>query len=165
MAEFLIAQGVDPKQKNENGDTALHQACRHSVPSVVELLLDKGVDIEAKGHWDMRPLHSSASTLTGDPRPVVELLLKRGANIDSRGFHGHTAIHECALFNRLEMAEMLLSRGAQPDLKDDEGRTPMDTLLLPGKVDSSSEIVRIMMNNLLVKYGAPGVLIQIPKDR
>jgi ankyrin repeat protein len=156
---------VDPKQKNENGDMALHQACRHSVPGVVELLLDKGLDIEAKGHWDMRPLHSSASTLTGDPRPVVELLLKRGANIDSRGFHGHTAVHECALFNRIEMAEMLLSRGAQPDIKDDDGRTPMDTLLLPGKVDSSSEIVRIMMNNLLVKYGAPGVLIQIPKDR
>jgi ankyrin repeat protein len=158
MAELLIAAGIDPKQKDINGDTALHQACRHSHLELTELLLDKGLDIEAKGHWDMRPLHIAASTGTGDPRPVVNLLLRRGADIDSKGFQGHTAIHECAFYNRLEMADFLLARGAQPDLKDDEGRTPVDTAMLAGKVE------RVALINLLIKRGAPGVLIPVSKD-
>jgi ankyrin repeat protein len=158
MAELLIAAGVDPKQKDVNGDTARHQACRHSLLEVVELLLDKGVDLEAKGHWDMRPLHSAASTITGDARPVVNLLLRRGADIDSRGFRGHTALHECALYNRLEMADLLLARGAEPDLKDDEGRTPMDAAMLAGRNE------RVDLINLLIKRGAPGVLIPVSKN-
>lgn len=158
MAQFLIDAGVDPKRKDTTGDTALHLACRHSLLDMVELLLDKGLDIEAKGHWDMRPLHCAASTITGDPRPVVYLLLRRGADIDSRGFQGHTALHECALYNREEMADLLLSRGAQPDLKDDEGRTPIDTAMLAGKIE------RVKLINMLIKRGAPGELIPVSKD-
>jgi hypothetical protein len=41
----------------------------------------------------------------------------------------------------------------------------MDTLLLSGKVDPAGDLGRILMYNLLIKYGAPGVLIPIPKDR
>lgn len=158
MAELLVAAGIDPKQKDINGDTALHLACRHSLLELTEFLLDKGLDIEAKGHWHMPPLHIAASTGTGDPRPVVNLLLRRGADIDSRGFHGHTVIHECALYNRLDMADLLLARNAQPDLKDDEGRTPMDVALLAGKIE------RVALINLLIKRGAPGVLIPVSKD-
>ena len=159
MAEFLIDAGVDPKQKDINGDTALHQACRHSLLEVVRLLLDKGLDVEAPGHWNMRPLQSAASTLTGDPKPVVNLLLQRGANIDSHGYRGQTALHECALYNRYEMAEYLLNRGAQPDLNDDDGRTPVDTATLAGKSE------RIPLINLLIKHGAPGVLIPVERGR
>jgi cytohesin len=159
MAEYLISAGVDPKHTDINGDTALHQACRHSLLEVVRLLLDKGLDIEAQGHWNMRPLQSAASTLTGDPKPVVNLLLQRGANIDSRGYRGQTALHECALYNRYEMAEFLLNRGAQPDLKDDDGRTPVDTATLAGKSE------RIPLINLLIKYGAPGVLIPVQRGQ
>ena len=159
MAEFLIAAGVDPKHKDVNGDTALHQACRHSLLEVVRLLLDHGLDIEAQGHWGMRPLQSAASTFTGDPKPVVNLLLQRGANIDSHGYRGQTALHECALYNRFEMAELLLARGAQPDLKDDDGRTPVDTANLAGKSE------RVLMINLLIQHGAPGVLIPVERGR
>jgi ankyrin repeat protein len=156
MAEYLMSVGVDPKTKDINGDLALHQACRHSLLDVVKVLLDHGVDIEAKGHWDMRPLQSAASTATGDPRPVVNLLLKRGADLDSHGFKGQTALHECALYNRLEMADLLLTRGAQPNLKDDDGKTPIDVANLAGRND------RIPLINLLIKHGAPGVLIPLP---
>jgi ankyrin repeat protein len=159
MAEFLMNAGVDPKHKDINGDTALHQACRHSLLEVVRLLLDKGLDIEAQGHWNMRPLQSAASTLTGDPKPVVNLLLQRGANIDSHGYRGQTALHECALYNRYEMAEYLLARGAKPDLKDDDGRTPVDTATLAGKSE------RVLLINLLIKYGAPGVLIPVQRGQ
>jgi ankyrin repeat protein len=57
------------------------------------------------------------------------------------------------------MAEFLLARGAKPDLKDDDGRTPVDTADLAGRNERKPLI------NLLIKYGAPGVLIPLEKGR
>jgi ankyrin repeat protein len=154
MAQFLISRGVDPKARDKFNDTALHAACRNSKKDVVELLLNAGIHVETKGRWDMPPLHSAACTLTGDPRPIVHLLLSRGANVNSRGFEGHTALHETAFFNCLEMADLLLTHGADPNLKDSKGRTPVDSAILAGK----RERVRII--NLLIRNGAPGQLLR-----
>ena len=118
------------------------------------MLLNSGIHVETKGRWNMPPLHSAASTLEDDARPTVNLLLQRGAKINSRGFEGHTALHETAFYNRLEMAELLLSNGADPNLKDDNGKTAMDLAYLAGKND------RIPLINLLIRYGAPGQLIK-----
>jgi ankyrin repeat protein len=154
MAEFLVSRGVDPHARDKNGDTALHQACRNSYRDVVEFLLNSGIHVETKGRWDMPPLHSAASTLTGDPRPIVNLLLQRGAAINSRGFHGHTVLHEVAYFNRPEMADILLANGADPNLKDGEGKTPLDLANLAGREERARVI------NLLIKHGAPGKLMK-----
>jgi ankyrin repeat protein len=157
MAEFLIGAGVEPKYKNGFGDTALHEACKRSHVEVAELLLDRGLDVEQPGRWDMRPLHCAASTVTGDPRSTVMMLLRRGADINARGYRGHTAVHECALFDRLEMAALLLGRGAKPDVKDNDGRTPMEAAELVGR----GERARII--NLLIKHGAKGTIVPLPK--
>ena len=147
MAEFLISRGVDPKAKDKYDDTALHAACRKSRRDVVEVLLNAGLHVETVGRWKMRPLHSAAPTVTGEPRPVVNLLLQRGANINSRGFEGRTALHETAFFNRPEMTELLLTNGADPNLKDRDGRKPIDVAIKEGKFERATII------NLLVKYG------------
>jgi ankyrin repeat protein len=165
MAEFLIAAGIDPKHKDINRDTALHVACRHSQTEVVELLLDRGLDIEAVGHWDMRPLETAAATETGDPKPVVMLLLRRGANINARGFKGHTALHECAFYNRPAMADLLLSRGADPNVKDDDGRTPADLAIFAGKNERWRMINQFYKRGGLGPDGKPPVLLQAPKDQ
>jgi len=157
MANFLIDAGVDVKARDKMNDTAIHAACRHSRRDVVEVLLDKGLTVEEKGHWGMPPLHSAASTLTGDSRPVVIFLLLRGADINSKGYNGHTALHEAAFFNRLEMADLLLSRGAEANAKDNDGKTPKDLAELAGKED------RVRLINLLIKHGAPGVIAPLPK--
>jgi ankyrin repeat protein len=154
MAQFLISREIDPAAKDRFGDTALHAACRKSRRDVVEVLLNAGLHVETKGRWNMPPLHSAASTTEGDARPTVNLLLQRGAKINSRGFQGHTALHEAAFFNRLDTADLLLSNGADPNLKDEDGKTPMDLADLAGKND------RIQLINLLIRYGAPGQLIR-----
>jgi ankyrin repeat protein len=154
MANFLISKGIDPHAKDNFGDTALHAACRQARRDVVEVLLNAGIHVETKGRWDMPPLHSAASSVTGDPRPVVNLLLQRGAKINSKGFQGHTVIHEAAFYNRYEMADLLLSNGAEPHLKDANGQTPMDLAYKAGKDE------RIPLINLLIRHGAPGQLIK-----
>lgn len=163
MAQLLINAGVDPKAKNIYNDTALHEACRNCLVDVVAVLLDNGLDIEAKGKWDMRPIHSSASSISGDARPVLKLLLERGAKIDAKGFEGQTALHECALYNRYDNAVLLLSRGADINALDDNKKTPLDKFDL-AKTD------RIKLYNLFVKHeaksgsGVAGQLIPENKD-
>jgi cytohesin len=147
MAEFLISRGVDPKATDKDGDTALHAACRKSRRDVVEVLLNAGLHVETVGKWKMRPLHSAACTLTGEPRPVVNLLIQRGANLNSRGFEGRTALHETAFFNCPQMTELLLTNGADPNLKDRDGKKPIDVAIKEGK------LARATVINLLVKYG------------
>jgi ankyrin repeat protein len=154
MALLLLDAGIDPKHKSRLGDFAIHQACRHSQRDVVEVLLDRGIDVETVGRWNMRPLHSAACTMTGEPKALVRFLLfDKKAKVNSKGMDGHTALHECALFNRYEMADLLLTHGADVNAKDDDGRTPMDLALLAGKSD------RVPLINLLIKRGAPGTLI------
>jgi ankyrin repeat protein len=161
----LIKAGVDPKKQNDFKDTALHQACRNCLPDVVAVLLDHGLDIEAKGKFDMRPLQSSASSISGDSRPVLKLLLERGANINSRGFEGQTAIHECVLFNRYDNAVLLLGRGADPNVLNDKKQTPLDLFGISTTTD------RIKLYNLLVRHearganGVPGTFLPEPKQQ
>jgi len=157
MAKYLISLGIDVKARDQVNDTAIHSACRKSFRDVVELLLDNGLTVEEKGHWGMPPLHSAASTTTGDSRPVVVFLLLRGADINSKGYNGHTALHEAAFFNRLEMVDLLLSRGAEANAKDNDGKTPKELAELAGKQD------RLRLINLLIKHGAPGVITPLPK--
>jgi cytohesin len=148
MAKLLTEKGVDPRKRDNVGDMALHNACRKSRKDVVEYFLNLGIDIETRGHWDMPPLHFAVTTLTGEPRPVVRMLLQRGANINSRGWNGNTVIHECAIYNRYEMAEFLLTRGAEANAKDAKGDTPIDLAVVAGRED------RAKLIELLQRYGA-----------
>ncbi len=165
MAEFLIKAGVDPKARDKANDTALHAACRYSRKEVVELLLDSGLKVDERGHWNMLPIHSAASSPIGDARPLVNYLItQKQADVNAKGFNGHTALHEAAFYNRLDMADLLLSLDAEVDAKDNDKKTPMELAILAGKKD------RLRLINLLIKHGAidpktgkVGILEPLPK--
>ena len=55
----------------------LHEAAHWGCKKVVELLLDRGAEINALDHRRMTPLHHAAETAE---TKVVKTLLKRGAN-------------------------------------------------------------------------------------
>jgi len=150
MAQLLINAGVDPKYKTNENDTALHKACRNCLADVVGVLLDNGLDVEAKGKFNMRPIHSAASSISGDARPVLKLLLEHGADVNSRGFEGQTALHECVMFNRLDNAALLLSRGADPNVLNDKKQTALDLF------DVATKVNRVKLYNLLVRHEARG---------
>jgi ankyrin repeat protein len=161
MAEFLIKAGVDPKHKSSRGGYAISWAARFARKPVVEVLFEKGVSLETVGEYNMRPIHYAAGGGAGEPKPLVQWLLDNGADVNARGFQGQTPLHECALYNRLEMAMLLIQYGADVDAKDDNGRTPKDAANLAGQVE------RVEIINLLVKRGADGgkgILIPVRRD-
>jgi ankyrin repeat protein len=58
-------------------------------------------------------------------REVADLLLSRGAQVNAGEF-GYPPIHGAVLFNQVEMVRWLLNHGADRNLKDYDGRTPLE---------------------------------------
>ena len=58
--------GADINAVNENGDTALHGAAwRERADSIVQFLVDRGADVDAKNNRDWTPLVIAEGVDTG----------------------------------------------------------------------------------------------------
>ncbi|MEG4404945.1 ankyrin repeat domain-containing protein [Microcoleus sp. MON2_D5] len=91
---------------------------------VAELLIAKGVDVNAKGTHGGTPLHIAAMF---DRIKVAQTLIAKGADINART--------ESQYFNRTplffarspEMAKLLIAKGADVNAKNKNGLTPLHT--------------------------------------
>jgi hypothetical protein len=54
------------------------------------------------------------------------LLVSRGANIHSKNLFGDTPLHRAAWKNHAPTCALLLKLGAQRDVKNNDGKTPLD---------------------------------------
>ena len=99
--------------------TALHFAAFAGHDEVVELLLARGADAEAKDAYGQTPLH--VTTLIGYTSAAAERLLARGADPDARDEAGATPLHVAVIKRQKALAELLLARGADVDAKDKYG--------------------------------------------
>ncbi|MCR5257463.1 MAG: ankyrin repeat domain-containing protein, partial [Desulfovibrio sp.] len=73
---------------NERGETALHHAASRGSTTMLEILLDKGVDVNAKDKHGITPIHLAAQNDSSD---AVKLLLERGADINAKIIDGKYA--------------------------------------------------------------------------
>jgi ankyrin repeat protein len=76
---------------------------------MVELLLAKGADIEAKMYYDLTPLHMA---IKGD-KHVIELLVAKGANINARDEGGKTPLSYAISKRKNDVAEFLRQHGGK----------------------------------------------------
>ncbi len=113
----------------ENG--AIHSAASSDQVDAVSLLLDFGVDINAKDEDGMTPLHRAAD---GNLR-TARLLIQRGANLrirDKRGYTPAALAIKGQTDEGLEIAHLLFQSGAKQDLL---------TSCLLGNLNKASEIM------------------------
>ena len=125
------------------GDTALLIAAESGHDKVVELLLDRGANIDKKDYLGMTALMIAAES--GHDK-VVELLLDRGAHIDEEDIFGGTVLIYAASMNigyqnGIEILQLLLRRGATVDKKDKSGRTP----LICAAVSGQENVVELLL--------------------
>lgn len=115
--------GVDPTEyRDECGNTALHvvikqwpwdlgkkQSGRH-LP-VIQLLLDRGLDVNAKNKDGQTPL--MLAPLYADLLDnVIRCLLRHGADCNIKDNRGRTAMHMAASFGELSRLQLLVEYGA-----------------------------------------------------
>ncbi|KIW00088.1 uncharacterized protein PV09_08274 [Verruconis gallopava] len=139
--KWLLAQGVDPNARNEDGRTALTTAIRDNRVELVDLLLANGADPNVRGEdW---PLIMAVKR-----PPVLKKLLKVVQKPSSvRG-----VIEQAVLANQLESIKMLLKAGVSVEDKTGGVFSPLTTALR----EQNKEIVRFLLYEANANPNAPG---------
>ena len=96
---------------------------------IVELLIDKGADVNAKDIVGGTPLHNAVRTplysaVRALNSKIVELLIDKGADVNAKRDDGETPLHSAAHVGNKEMAELLIANGADVNVNVDYG-TPL----------------------------------------
>lgn len=120
--------------KDEDKMTALHWALALDIRNrkkIIELLLDKGADVNTKTDDGEMPLHSAIRTSKID---IVELLLAKGADVNATDQNGQTPLHLAARYATLDILKLLMTKNPDVNVKDRNGRTPLDIAIEDSKV-------------------------------
>jgi ankyrin repeat protein len=116
-----VEYGADDDGKDK-AKVSLHTAAEAGNMDTVKSLLERGVDINARGANNETPLDRAAAK--GNVN-VVRLLIERGAEVDSRDKWGHTPLHWSSVHGRLEVSRALLDHGANVSAREWNYLTPM----------------------------------------
>ncbi|KAI9852608.1 MAG: hypothetical protein M1824_001849 [Vezdaea acicularis] len=106
------------------GVSGLQVAAASGLNQTIYLLLEKGVDVEAKDSHGWTALILAA---WGGHEAVVRLLLEKGADVEAKDSEGRTALIWAARGGHEAVARLLLEKGADVEVEaeDSRGRTAL----------------------------------------
>ncbi|XP_071560537.1 uncharacterized protein [Temnothorax nylanderi] len=126
----LLKGGADANGKDIDGRTPLHYAVSSGQASVVNILLENGADVTQVTNKGNTPLHTA--TFKGY-KEIVKVLLQHVNHDKLNNFinaktaaSGATSLHVAAKNGFLDVTKSLLKRGAIYNIKNNEGKTPLD---------------------------------------
>merc|ERR1712166_930539 len=83
FAELFIDAGMDLNVKDANGSTVLHRMAVDGDIDSVELLLQRGADVDSLDGDGRTPMLAAAATHTNNVLRIVKMLIKKGAKKDA----------------------------------------------------------------------------------
>ena len=122
---WLIEHGADVNLQDEDGDTALHFACRsHASLEILSCLIENGASINACTNCKVTPLMMAVENCHKD---VVSFLIEHEANVDLQDEDGDTALHFACNSDHasLEILSCLIENGASINACTDCKITPL----------------------------------------
>jgi len=124
------------------GYTPLHKAAYNGHPEIVEYLISKGAELNARSNSGSTPLHGAA--FYGHPEAAI-ILIEKGAEIDIKNDGGYTPFLSACAGGKSETASLLLDHGADVNAVTADS----NSALLNALYNNSRELV-----DLLVEKGA-----------
>ncbi len=111
IAKLLLEYDADPNlsAKNPSKVNALHSAVAKQNKELCELLIEKGVDVNAVQMQGVTALHSAAHR---NNLPIVELLIEKGAELSPKMDNGDTPLAIAQREGSDEVSTYLKSKGA-----------------------------------------------------
>ena len=115
---------IDINSQEDFGSTALHAAANSGKKDIVEFLISKGANVDAKdAYYGVTPLYYAAMHNYED---IADLLLAKGADVNAKEEDGHYTLLYYAIWdNSKDAIKLLISKGANVNVKDESGYTPL----------------------------------------
>ena len=155
LVKRLLAHGADPNARlkkpvlgrhHDGGDaslgegaTPLMRAAKTNDVAVMKLLLDAGSSpfltlkdfttplmISAAGGARAAGYGAAFSVTEAGTIEAMKLLIAHGADVDAFNANGQTALHRAAQRGADQVVRFLADQGAKLDMKDKQGRMPVD---------------------------------------
>ena len=144
LAALLDDDPALVRRMSPDGFTPLHLAVFGHSLEAVELLLERGADVETPSEHPtirgVRPLRTAAFV---SDAAAARLLLEHGADANAQHERGFRALHVAAANGDAELVEILLEFGADPSLAAENGRTPADVAREHGHEELATLLARV----------------------
>ena len=137
---FELATTVIERGYERDLEYCLFQACVFNQPKLVQLLLEKGADIN---HVDENQDSCLALSVAAGHVAVVELLLTKSASINHRNAFTNTPLITASFQNNLQIVRLLVDNGADVNLHNLD---TLETALLISARQGHPEILKILLD-------------------
>lgn len=122
-AKILIAAGEDINALDGNKDSALFYTVAQNKENTFDLLLQKKAKANITRADGISPLMIAVDN---NRQSMTEKLIKYKVDLNEQTEDGWTALFFTIRMKNLKTAKLLTKAGAKPDIKDKDGKTPLD---------------------------------------
>lgn len=127
MAKYLLDEGANVEGNDDlGGFTPLMET---SLFDMVQLLVKRGANVNAKNKINYTPLHKAVFNFMGadpnekDCEKIINLLLEKGADLNAQDGNGITPL--MGAVQKITPTKILVAKGAKPDIQNKNGETAL----------------------------------------
>lgn len=174
MAKYLLDEGAKIEGTDDlGGFTPLMET---SMLEMVQLLVKRGANVNAKNKMNYTPLHKAVFNFMGadpnekDCEKILNILLEKGANVDAQDGNGITPL--MGAVQKTTPAKILIAKGAKTDIQNNNGETALmyavkggliKVVLMMPVVGPNMESVKLLVSkgadvNLQDKWGKTALM-------
>lgn len=135
---------AEESRKFFDGKAPLHGAAEAGQETLVELLLKRGANIEARELNGESPLFAAAQT---GKESTVQTLLSNGASVESRDVFGLTPLEIAVCESQEEAAKLIMKHGSKDGLMNEFTDGGGAALVYDAAVRGNEELLRLLLQH------------------